>query len=67
MPLDSPLFRNDFTQLLQSHQVPDWSTGVIAGTPVIADAAPFTSSSTGIGTPASQTLSMPAAAFGGRI
>ncbi len=65
MLLDSPLFRNDFTQLLQSYQVPDWSTGVLAGPPVVASAGPFTSSSTGIGTPATQTLGTPAAAPGG--
>jgi hypothetical protein len=65
MLLDSPLFRNDFTKLLQSYQVPDWSTGVLAGPPVVVDAAPFASTTTGIGTPASRTLGPPAATPGG--
>jgi hypothetical protein len=65
MLLDSPLFRNDFTKLLQSYQVPDWSTGVLAGPPVVVDAAPFASTTTGIGTPAAQTLGPPAATPGG--
>jgi len=65
MLLDSPLFRSDFTKLLQSYQVPDWSTGVLAGPPVVVDAAPFASTTTGIGTPASRTLGPPAATPGG--
>jgi hypothetical protein len=45
--------------------VPDWSTGVLAGPPVVVDAAPFASTTTGIGTPASRTLGPPAATPGG--
>ena len=65
MLLDSPLFRNDFTQLLQTYQVPDWSTSVTVGPPVVADAGTFGSSSSGIGTPAAQTLGTPAITPGG--
>jgi hypothetical protein len=65
--LSDPVFRVDYAQLLQSFQVPDWTTSVTAGPPVVVDAATFGSTTSGLGTPATTTLGTPASAPGGAV
>lgn len=63
--LDSPIFRNDFTQLIQSYQVPDWSTGVTVGPPVVAGASQYGGGSSGLGAASPETLGTAPGGTGG--
>jgi hypothetical protein len=65
--LDSPPFRADNPILLHSYQVPDWTTGVLLGSPIQANAAPFTSSTTGLGAASTQAVGTSPAAPGGTL
>ena len=63
--LDSPIFRKDFTQLIQSYQVPDWSTGVTVGPPVVAGASQYGGPASGLGAASPETLGTAPAGTGG--
>ena len=63
--MSDPVFRVDYAQLLQSYQVPDWTTFVTTGPSVVANAAKFGSRTAGLGMPTSTTLGTPAATAGG--
>jgi len=65
--LGAPIFRTETTELLYSFQAPDWTTGVALGPPVSANAGRFTDSTTGIGTPAAQTLGTGVPAAGSAV
>lgn len=67
MLLDNPVFRVDHAQLLQSYQVPDWTTAVTVGPPVNASAALFGTSTAGLGAALASTLGTPAAVAGGAV